>query len=199
MNDIKLYLPNNVECCVYADDVTIYMSSNSLQEIGQQLQDSLNSLEQWSSLTGLTFSSSKTQAIHFTLKRKYENIPELYLSNQKIEYSSNVRILGMLFDRKLKWLSHIKTIKHDCMTKLNILKYLTSTQLGADRKTLMQLYFALIRPKLDYGSILYSGENNSSLKLLDTVHTTAIRIATGAFRTSPCISILAEAGEMPLL
>ncbi|XP_078051891.1 uncharacterized protein LOC144478042, partial [Augochlora pura] len=39
---------------------------------------------------------------------------------------------------------------------------------------------------------------NTTLKKLDSIHNTALRIATGAFRTSPILSVLEEANEPPL-
>ncbi|GFY09324.1 reverse transcriptase domain-containing protein [Trichonephila clavipes] len=56
---------------------------------------------------------------------------------------------------------------------------------------------ALIRSKLDYGSVVYSSACKSLLKILDPVHQ-APRLCLGAFRTSPVESLYAEAYEPPL-
>ena len=62
----------------------------------------------------------------------------------------------------------------------------------------MKLYRALIRSKLDYGSIVYGSARPSYLASLDPVHHQGIRIASGAFRTSPVASLYVETGEPPL-
>ncbi|GFX85029.1 putative RNA-directed DNA polymerase from transposon BS [Trichonephila clavipes] len=57
---------------------------------------------------------------------------------------------------------------------------------------------ALIRSKLDYGSVVYSSACKSLLKILDPVHHQALRLCLRAFRTSPVESLYAEAYEPPL-
>ncbi|GFY67815.1 hypothetical protein TNIN_90121 [Trichonephila inaurata madagascariensis] len=81
---------------------------------------------------------------------------------------------------------------------LNILKVLANTRWGADRTSLFRLYRALIRSKLNYGSVVYSSACKSLLKILDPVHHQALRLCLGAFRTSPVESLYAEAYEPPL-
>ena len=75
---------------------------------------------------------------------------------------------------------------------------LAHTDWGADRKVLLRLYRSLIRSKLDYGSIVYGSARKSYLKMLDSVHHQGLRLALGAFRTSPVESLLAEANEPSL-
>lgn len=79
---------------------------------------------------------------------------------------------------------------------MNILK--SHTTWGADKPTLLKIYRTLIRSKIDYGCMIYATAKNSILKLLDPVHNTAVRIATGAFKSSPVLSVLNEAGEPSL-
>lgn len=62
----------------------------------------------------------------------------------------------------------------------------------------LKLYRTLVRSKLDYGCFVYGTAKKSNLKKLDSLHTTAIRLAPGAFRSSPAASILDEAGEPTL-
>ena len=49
-----------------------------------------------------------------------------------------------------------------------------------------------------YGCEVYSSATPSRLRMLDSVHHAGIRLATGAFKTSPVPSLLIDAGEMPL-
>ncbi|GFY58279.1 putative RNA-directed DNA polymerase from transposon X-element [Trichonephila inaurata madagascariensis] len=81
---------------------------------------------------------------------------------------------------------------------LNILKVLANIPWGADRTSLLRLYRALIRSKLDYGSVVYSSACKSLLKILDPVHQQALRLCLGAFRTSPVESLYAETYKPPL-
>ena len=50
---------------------------------------------------------------------------------------------------------------------------------------------------MDYGCIVYSSASHSVLKRLYSVNNEALRICTGAFKTSPTSSLYAECHEMP--
>ena len=104
----------------------------------------------------------------------------------------------MIFDKKLSFIPHIKYLKAKCLKSLNILKVLSHTTRGADRTTLLQLYRSLIHSKLDYGSIVYGSARKSYLAMLDPIHHQGLRLALGAFRTSPTASLCVEADEPSL-
>ena len=63
---------------------------------------------------------------------------------------------------------------------------------------LIPLYQTLIRSILDYGSPIYSLAPKSQLAQLDPIQNSAIRICTGAVRTSPHLSLCSDSG-MPAL
>ena len=89
-------------------------------------------------------------------------------------------------------------MKAKCQKALNLLRVVAHTDWGADRKVLLHLYRSIVRSKLDYGSIVYGSARESYLKTLDTIHHQGIRLALGAFRTSPADSLLVEANEPSL-
>jgi len=198
MNAITKNQPVSVKACIYADDIVLYSSSKHLDTIANNLNESINQLNIWASLKGFSLAPNKTKAMHFTKLRKYNPLPKFKLNSLEIPYVTHTTFLGMEWDNKLNWIQHIKSLKTKCLHRLSIIKYLASTTWGADRKTLLKLHKTLILSKIDYGAVVYGGATLSHLKMLDTVHTQGIRLATGALVTSPSISILVEAGEQPL-
>ena len=60
------------------------------------------------------------------------------------------------------------------------------------------LYRAIARSKLDYGCIVYGTASNTNLGQLDNIHNSGLRLALGAFCTSPISSLFTEANETPL-
>lgn len=62
----------------------------------------------------------------------------------------------------------------------------------------MLSYRALIRSKLDYVCIVYNSACQTTLKTLDVVANDAIRIATGALKTTPVATLNVLVNEMPL-
>ena len=166
--------------------------------IERHLQQCIHRIENSALNNGFKFSKSKTQCVHFCQLRKLYDDPELYLYGSPIPVVEEFKFLGVIFERKLSFIPHIKYLKAKCLKAMNLLKVLSHTNWGADRTVLLQLYRSLIRSKLDYGSIVYGSAIKSYLLMLDTVHHQGLRLALGAFRTSPVESLYVEANEPSL-
>lgn len=145
---------------LFADDVVIYIKGKNPKTIRKTLQFHLQHLENWSNATGFQFSTTKTKCALF-LKKRTPDPPNLTLFDEQLTYTNTVRFLGMTFDKCLDWKCHIKTLKQSCQNGLNILKTIPSTTWGADFPTMMKLYRALIRSKLDYGCTAYGSAKSS--------------------------------------
>lgn len=198
INNIVQCLDDKTDCSLYVDDFCICYRSKNMRIIERKLQQNLNRIENWATNNGFKFSKSKTQCVHFCQLRKKHNDPKLYLYGSLIPVVEEAKFLGLIFDKKLSFVPHIKYLKAKCLKALNVLKVLAHTNWGADRYTLLQLYRSLIRSKLDYGSIVYGSARKSYLQMLDTIHHQGLRLALGAFRTSPVTSLCVEANEPSL-
>ena len=198
INDIVKCLDNLTDCSLYVDDFCICFRSKSMRTIERHLQQNLNKIEHWATNNGFKFSKSKTQCVHFCQLRKQHDDPVLTLYGSPIPVVQEYKYLGLIFDKKLSFIPHIKYLKAKCLKSLNILKVLSHTTWGADRTTLLQLYRSLIRSKLDYGSIVYGSARKSYLAMLDPIHHQGLRLTLGAFRTSPTASLYVEADEPSL-
>ncbi|KAG5870009.1 hypothetical protein JTB14_001438 [Gonioctena quinquepunctata] len=62
----------------------------------------------------------------------------------------------------------------------------------------MSLYRSLIQSRLDYRAIVYNSCRPSRLKQLNSVQLPALRLTTGAFRTSPAAAVLCDTSILPL-
>ena len=198
INSIMDFLDPKTDGSLYVDDFCMCYRSKSMRTIERHLQQCINRIEKWASHNGFKFSKSKTQCVHFCQLRKVHDDPEFYLYGSLIPVVEDFKFLGVLFDRKLSFIPHIKYLKAKCLKALNLLKVLSHTDWGADRTVLLQLYRSIIRSKLDYGSIVYGSARKSYLSMLDTVHHQGLRLALGAFRTSPVESLYVEAEEPSL-
>ena len=198
INSIMNCLDPKTDGSLYVDNFCMCYRSKSMRTIERHLQQCINRIEDWALPYGFKFSKSKTQCVHFCQLRKVHDDPELYLYGSLIPVVEEFKFLGIIFDRKLSFMPHIKYLKAKCLKALNLLKVLSHTKWGADRTVLLQLYRSLIRLKLDYGSIVYGSARKSFLRMLDTVHHQGLRLALGAFRTSPVESLYVEAKEPSL-
>ncbi|GBN93821.1 hypothetical protein AVEN_35623-1 [Araneus ventricosus] len=158
----------------------------------------VNKIQQWSTFNGFTFSTAKTSCIHFCRKRRLHPEPEILLGSQLITVVNEVKFLGITFDKKLTFRPHVIKLRKKLDKALNILKVLSNTSWGASRTSLLRVYRAAILSKMDYGCVIYGSARQSVLKILDPIHHSALRLCSGAFRTSPVESLYVECCEPPL-
>ena len=108
--------------------------------------------------------------MHFCNQRKHFEEPSILLDKNLIKVVTETKFLGVIFDRTLSYSSRVNYLKTNCVKDLNVLKVIGHTDWGADHKTLLCLYQALVRSKLDYGCIVYGAASNNILKKLDPIH-----------------------------
>ena len=77
----------------------------------RHLHKQLKKLEKWADKNGYRFSTSKTSVVHFCRQHKCMRKPELEIYGKRIEVKDEARFLGVIFDRKLSFLPHIKDLK----------------------------------------------------------------------------------------
>ena len=102
--------------------------------------------------------------------------------------------MGLYFDIGLRWKHHVTQLKISCHKVLNVLKHLSDLTWRADRVSLLRLYIMLVKPKLYYGCEAYSLASKLVLEALEPIHNAAIRIVTGAFKSSLIISLNSDSG-----
>ena len=93
--------------------------------------------------------------MHFSKHRTVNADPVLLLNGTPIAVVEQVKFLGLILDKHLSFIPHLRYLKQKCFKALNLLRVVSSTKWGTDEKTLLHLYRALIRSKLDYGSVVY--------------------------------------------
>ena len=198
INNIVKSISPGTDCSLYVDDFLICYRGKNMNTVERQLQLTINKAHKWATENGFKFFKSKSKCVHFCQMRKHHDDPQLLLDGTPIPVVDEVKFLGVIFDKKLNFISHIKQLKAKCQKALNLMRVVAHTDWGADRKILLRLYRSLIRSKLDYGSIVYGSARKSYLQMLDPIHHQGLRLALGAFKTSPAKSLYVEANEPSL-
>ena len=193
INELVRQLPSKVQCSLYVDDFAIWLVYCKVHEGQQILQEAIDRITVWIDAHGFTISATKTVAITFTKKRQVPNL-NLVLNNRPVRFVTNTKFLGMYIDQRMNWKLHINYLRDKCNRVVFLLRKLSHTKWGSDRTTLLYLHKTLVLSVLDYGSHLYASASKSTLKKLDPIHNIGLRLATGAFKSSPVVSLYAETG-----
>ena len=72
--------------------------------------------------------------MHFCQLRKAHDDPVLTLDGQPIPVVEETKFLGVIFDKQLTFIPHIKKVKAKCQKALNLLRVVAHTDWGAGRR-----------------------------------------------------------------
>lgn len=135
-------IPPNVTQSLYVDDVQISFASCNMSICARQLELSINRMTKWADESEFKFSTEKTVAVCFSRKRGLPG-PSLYLWGVSFAVRPEHKFLGVIFDKKLTFGSHIKSPRLKSQKKLNVMRVLSHKSWGADMFPLMRIYRAI--------------------------------------------------------
>ena len=202
INDISRSISTQgIHSMLYVDDFTIFGSGIQIPQIERKMQLALNSLSKWTERSGFILSPNKSVCMHICSYHKCGRCtkpsPTLTLSKQPIRCVDKHKFLGLIIDNSLTWKPHLIYLKRACNKTLDLLKKLSHTSWGSDPVTLYKLYIMLLKPKIEYGMEAYASAAKSYIKMIDPIQNAALRIALGAFKTTPVVSLHAETSCLP--
>uniref|UniRef100_A0A1A8L2C0 Reverse transcriptase domain-containing protein n=1 Tax=Nothobranchius pienaari TaxID=704102 RepID=A0A1A8L2C0_9TELE len=197
INDVFNGIKDGMGFSLFADDGAVWYRGKNLEFIVKKLQVAIDGVVEWSYRWGFKFSVDKTKTMFFTRKKVREDL-KLELYSQGLERVRKFKFLGVWFDERLTWGVHIQSIMDKCKKVLNIMRCLVGSEWGADRKSMKAIYVGLIRSVLDYGCVAYTSAAKTTLLKLNSIQNQALRLCTGAFRTTPIAALQVEMGEMPI-
>ena len=198
INDFPTTEINN-ETSLFADDSAIWRSGKRLQQITNKLKPDVEKIEKWCDEWGFKLNEKKTVAIVFSKNSQLRREKvQIAINGKLIETVSTVKFLGLTFDQNLNWNDHINNIAESCKKKINLMRSLTGQHWGAGKRSLIQIYRTLVRPKMEYGLEVLHTASKASWKKLEVIQHTCLRIACGAMRGTPIDALQQECGELPL-
>ena len=104
----------------YADDIIVYCSGSSFNEVKAKVQDQINKLYELTKTCCLTINPNITKEILFTNK-KLDQPTCIFLNNKSIEYVKTFKYLGMVLDApNFRWKPHIDHIRNSSVSKTSI-------------------------------------------------------------------------------
>jgi hypothetical protein len=121
-------LDTNTRSLRYANDVNILTYDKSTKKNCRTLKRVHRLCEKWAARHEFVFVSIKYELIHFTRNsKKFNMIVILNIVNNIIESKTNIRVLELQIDTKLKWDSHVKKIQKKMIRQsMTLIKILAS-------------------------------------------------------------------------
>lgn len=204
----------------YADDLGLLAVNDTLDDNVAELRDDANAVIELGKLEGLTFDVSKTELMHFSQKPGTHN-PGITLrfSRQSHDIAAvhtreSLRWLGVFFDRKLSFRTHIETLAARGRRLVNGIKALSNTVRGAPPLSVRRAIQACVIPTLTFAAPTWwqgytrpSRTNphqtvNSGLKTLcqklEVELNNGLRAILPVYRTTPSAALHRETAIPPV-
>ncbi|KAL9917892.1 uncharacterized protein ACN427_000469 [Glossina fuscipes fuscipes] len=150
INDLPSVV-NSSQILMYADDVKLF-SSFSVESQSHQLQGDLDNFVAWCSLNLLQLNLSKCKKLSFSRRKSF--ITQYFIDSHKLEDVDSITDLGVLFDHRLRFNLHIELSISKARSALGFIKR-WSKELD-DPYITKRLYMCLVRPILEYASVVWS-------------------------------------------
>lgn len=111
------------------------------------MQSALNYTFKWCQKEGRDLNPSKTVLVAFTRRRKV-TFKSLTLKGSILEYSSNVKYLGVILDDSLNWNLHLENLINKATNALWVSKKTFGMKWGLKPKMIHWIYTVIVRPKI---------------------------------------------------
>lgn len=178
-------LPSQLSHCnihIYADDVQIYISSKNdlIYECSVKLNEDLNKVSAWAASNGLYLNPKKSKCL--VISKRNQHIPPdicITLGNQTIEFVESTKNLGIIFNKSLKWNTHVNAATGSTFA---MLRTLYPTQHLTPIKIRELLAKTFIMPKLLYGCEIFASCDAGSKTRLNVAFNAILRYVYGIKR-----------------
>ena len=174
-------MPNCSSICkslLYADDTSLYLSSQNIDELFNLGNQSLAQYKMWFDANKLTLNAGKTNFIIFHRKQRRlpSTLPKLSIGNSDISKVNQVRFLGVIMDPNLSWNCHVSSQARKLAKYVPILyrtrKYCTN-------RALKLIYNTLIYSNLIYCNSVWGSCKSSAMKPLKSFQKKIMRAMAG--------------------
>jgi hypothetical protein len=141
---------NHSKFILFADDLKIYRNIKSTEDC-KSLQVDINAVQQWRNGNCMELSIQKTKIISLTHKTNRINFKQ-FVKDALILRVECIKDLGVMLDSKLYFHCHVDFVYSQALRTLGLIRFITYNFSSLD--SLVVLYIALIRSKLEYVSIV---------------------------------------------
>ena len=187
----------NIELSLFADDAEFHIHGKSSRQVQSIIQRYLDCVNEWATKWCLIFSGNKCGLLIFT-RSHLDDPPILKLNNDIIPVVKTAKILGVTFDHLLTCGPHITVLCNKLAVLANAFKLLASNKLNLKITTLVRLFKALARSKVDYGAIVLSTASPTQKERVEVAQRQILRIILGAQMSTPKPFLYADTGIEPV-
>ena len=177
MNDL-FYVDICSEVFNYADDNTLGTIGESLDTVARSLSVDAETLLDWFANNHMEANPGKFQGI--VLGRNASQMT-INMQGHDVTLGNSIEVLGVVFDNKLNFRSHVDKICKKACRQLNVLKRVGK---HIDESGRLAIYKSFIRSNFSYCPVVWCFCNKSSADKIEQVQERALRFVTRDYDTA---------------
>ena len=172
-NKLNGYAVNSIlMAVVLSPGVRVVVAYSLIRDLGR--------VSEWCDLWGMKLNASKTKTMIVSRSRTmHPQSPPLTIVGTVLKESDDLVILGGLFDSKMTFEKHLRSVSRAASQRLSILR--KSWQVFHDRTLLGRCFRGFVLPVLEYCSAVWCSAADTHLKLVDRAVSDAQFLTGGVF------------------
>ena len=139
INDLIKKFPSPVKYAMYADDLVLWSTEEYATTAKVRLQEATNILSSWAKDWCVKINITKSFTTLFTLSTKSKPM-KIMLDDTELQHTDSATYIGITFDKRQPWKTHINRAEAKARRKLALLRKLAGTQWGAAETVLRNVY-----------------------------------------------------------
>ena len=181
----------------FADDTVIYYEEYNWDTLISTIKKDFIKINDWFSKNLLTINFKKTKYLPFTSYiNKLPNIGTIKINNNiKIDEAENIKYLGIIIDKNLRWNLHaeyiIKKLRYMIPKFKHLKQYLNTRQLDI-------IYYSLVQSHINYGIIGWGGINRNYLYNIEVIQKWILKIIYNKPKLYSSDSLYKESKKMDI-
>jgi hypothetical protein len=183
-----VFINDLLECRTYgvasafADDIAYFYAHENKEELRNQILEDLLTVRKWCVSNKMSINVNKTRYVNFSFtdfkfnsEIKFHNLDcnNLHCSCEVIAEQDNFKYLGLNFNSRLNWETHILDLQNKLKSAIRKFYFLRNF---CSEDLLKSLYYALVESRLQYGIVCWGGTFKYLVKKLRVVQNHFIRI-----------------------
>lgn len=195
INNIAETVSPNIRLRLFTDDCLIY-SRITHRKDQLALNAALNNLGDWCNKWKMKVNYCKTS--YMTVTKNVKNVLAFSyrLDGHELERVTHFKYLGVTLSEDLSWKTHID---HLCSVAEKKLWFLRRKLKLASTKAKLTAYLTLVRPTLEYASIIWDPYRKYQIDKIEKIQRRAARLILSRFRSTDSVSDMLSHLNLPSL
>jgi hypothetical protein len=160
---------------LFADDTALYMWSNDLPTLVENIKVKFSELHKWCLSNKLIINNDKTNFVLFHAKNKQipKNFKNIHIGRVTIDRVPHFKYLGVTLDESLNWNKHVDNI---CASLVKYFGIFNQIKSKLSTTFLRQLYYAFVYSKIKYAIEVYGNCSLANLRKVQILQNKLLKL-----------------------